>query len=68
MTLLHTLPPDHPLRNTPLGEIRAEVRNLQSDKWRKVLLMRISQFDFNHLRGGWLSANEFRAPEPKEQP
>jgi hypothetical protein len=30
------LPLDHPLRNQPLGEIKAEVRNMHKEDWRPI--------------------------------
>lgn len=61
MALLHELPADHPLRNTPLGEIGAEVRNLQSTLWRDLKTWYIGRCTYNQLGDSWTSTNEFRA-------
>ena len=60
MILLHELPPDHPLRTTPMADIKAECRNLQSQTWRPVQRWLIGKVTYNQLRGPWLDLNEFR--------
>lgn len=65
MILLHELPTDHPLRNTPLADIRAECRNIHSQTWRPVMTWVIGRVTYNQLRGPWLDLSEFRVPPPQ---
>lgn len=60
-TLLHTLPVEHPLRTTPMGEIGAQVRNLQQSAWRDLATWYIARVTFNQLGTAWTETNEFRA-------
>lgn len=64
MTLLHTLPSDHPLRNSALGEIGAETANTQADTmaWKPIEKhWAIARKTFNELSGGWIEFQQFRA-------
>jgi hypothetical protein len=58
---LSTLPPDHPLRNLPLGQIKAEVRNVHKEDWRPITpAWSIAKNTFNELQGPWPECNEWR--------
>lgn len=57
--------PEHPYRNTPLGEVRAEVRNILNKGWKHVGNYRIARNTYNELRGTWIECNEWRVQEPK---
>lgn len=65
MTILNDLHRDHPLRNRPLGEIRAECRNRQSTSWRLVESWGIKKATFNQLHPVWTDNNEFRVHDPE---
>lgn len=62
MTLLHELPADHPLRNTPLGELRADYRNLLTKEWRPISTWKIKANTYNQLGDVWTKLGEFRIP------
>jgi hypothetical protein len=57
---LKELPEEHPLRNTPLGEIRAEIRHILQTRWRSVVTWKISKNTFNELGSHWLVYNQWR--------
>ncbi len=59
--LLHVLEAKHPLRTKPLGEIGAQVRNLQQAAWRDLASWYIARVSFNQLGEAWTETNEFRA-------
>lgn len=61
--ILNDLPRQHPLRNRPLGEIKAECRNRQSKALVNMQAWNISKATFNQLATVWTDNNEFRAPE-----
>lgn len=68
MVELDLLPEEHQLRNTPLGEIGAEYRNVRSNNWLKVEPGRaLGLRTFNTLEGGdWTNFCKWRVPAPKE--
>lgn len=52
--LLHELPPDHELRNTPLGKLEAEYLNKASTVWAKVTpSYGIAKNTYNQLGPVW---------------
>ena len=57
---LKELPPDHPLRNTPLGQLEAECRNILSTRWRSVKTWKIAKVTFNELGSVWLECDDWR--------
>jgi hypothetical protein len=57
---LKQLPTEHPLRNTPLGEIQAECRNILHTRWRPVATWRIARATFNELDPVWLECDDWR--------
>ncbi len=62
---LATLPPNHPMRTTPLAAIRAQYRNLHAagEVWHEVQPHSgIAKSSYNDLRGTWLANNVWRAP------
>jgi hypothetical protein len=63
MTLdLKALPPDHPLRNTPLAEIGAQYRPKGSPGWREVLpSFGIAKKTFNQLSNVWTDNDDWKA-------
>lgn len=65
---LATLPADHPLRTSPLAEIRAQYRHQSSrgkDKgWKDVEnKFRIAKVCYNQLGAAWLDFDDWRAPQ-----
>jgi hypothetical protein len=56
---------DDPLRNTPLGELKAEMRNIHGKHWRRVKGWVISQYTFNQLGKPWTNLNEWRIEDDK---
>jgi hypothetical protein len=57
---LKALPPEHPLRNTPLREIKAECRNILQRRWLSVVDWKIGLLTFNELPAVWLECDEWR--------
>jgi hypothetical protein len=57
---LKRLPYEHPLRNTPLREIKAECRNILQRRWRSVVDWKIGLLTFNELDPVWLECDEWR--------
>jgi hypothetical protein len=57
---LKELPAEHPLRNTPLGQIHAEIRNILQTRWRSVVSWKIAKNTFNELDANWLVYNQWR--------
>lgn len=57
---LKQLPAEHPLRNTPLGEIQAEIRNILQTRWRPVAAWKIARVTFNELDPVWLECDDWR--------
>lgn len=67
MQILNKLDADHPLRNTPLGELNAEYRwhgASPNAPWRtvKVGAPKLVSFTFNQLGEAWL-ADDWRVNE-----
>lgn len=56
---------DHPFRNSSLGIIGAECRNIQSKTWRPVAKWKISKNTYNELFPVWTEGNEWRIDEGK---
>jgi hypothetical protein len=64
---LKTLPPSHPLRNTPLAEIGAHYRPKDSVAWRAVFpTFGIAKKTFNQLSEVWTKNDDWKAT--KEAP
>jgi hypothetical protein len=63
--LLSTLPSDHPLRNTPLGQIGAEyqwVNTKLPEQWHRVTKgATIARNTFNELAANWTESYRWRA-------
>jgi len=59
---LGELPEDHPMRNTPLGEIGATCRNRQQERARVVTGWAVASRAYNELAVFWRELNEWRAP------
>jgi hypothetical protein len=57
---LKKLPEDHPLRNTPLGEIKAEMRNIWQTRWQPVASWRVATATFNELDSVWTECAQWR--------
>lgn len=57
---LSKLPPEHPLRNTPLHQIGAEYRNLKKRDFVSVGTIKIHIATYNQLSGPWIECNEWR--------
>lgn len=60
---LKDLPEAHQLRNQPLGEIKAEIRNIWQTKWRSVKSWRIATNTFNQLGPVWIETAQWRVQE-----
>jgi len=64
-TSLSALPPEHPLRNTPLAKIGAEyqfVRTERSEEWHRVTKsFTIAKSTFNELGATWTESYRWRA-------
>lgn len=58
--ILNDLPHDHPMRNTPLGEMETFSRNVQSVTWRPAFTWGIKKNTFNELNETWREFNLFR--------
>jgi hypothetical protein len=65
---LDRLPEDHPMRNTPLGEIGAEYRGVRGPYWLPVEPGRgLGLRTFNTLEDGpWVTFCKWRAPRTPE--
>lgn len=64
MINLADLPADHPLRNAPLGQIRAEYRNLKNARWSEIKpSFGVAKSTFNSLAPFWRELNEWRCRE-----
>jgi hypothetical protein len=64
MVDLKELPEDHVLRNTPLREIGAEVKNNMMKSWRCVQAWKIGRSSYNQLEDDpWKLYNEWRAED-----
>ena len=57
---LKELPTEHPLRNTPLGEIKAEIRNIWQTRWRSIVSLKIAKATFNELEPVWTENAQWR--------
>jgi hypothetical protein len=57
---LKKLPAEHPLRNTPLGEIKAKIRNIWQTKWRSIVNWKIAKATFNELEPVWTEYAQWR--------
>lgn len=64
--LLHELPADHRLRNAPLRDIGAEMRNRHQQNWRLCGTWHIGAASYNTLGAAWHECNEFRAKQADE--
>lgn len=51
--LLHELPVDDPLRNTPLKEIGGEIRALNKSSWKSLKTWKIGGNTFNQVTAFW---------------
>ncbi len=60
------LPIDHLLRNTPLGQLDIQRRNLMCKTWASVARWKIAKCTFNELRGPWRVHNEWRVTDERE--
>jgi hypothetical protein len=60
MIYLKDLPREHTLRNTPLKEIKAQIRNVHGTRWRSVATWKIGKMCFNDLWPVWLETSEWR--------
>jgi hypothetical protein len=60
---LKSLPSEHPLRNTPLGEIRAEIRNIWQTRWRSIQNWKIAKNTFNELGSVWTECSQWRVSQ-----
>ena len=61
--ILAQLPMDHPKRNTPLVQIKAQARikgSALEEAWRDIARFRISSSTFNQLSSNWTDCTEFR--------
>lgn len=56
------LPPDHPLRNTILRDLGAEIRSRGSKLWKEFGTWKLGKATFNEVGEVWTSNNEFRIP------
>ena len=64
---LSELPSDHPLRNTPLGQIQAECRNIHQKRWTPVREWKhIKNATYNQLGASWIELYEWRVNEIEE--
>lgn len=64
MTLLADLPTDHPLRNTPLLQVKAQFKRKEHKNWKDVTPnMNISKVTYNSLGSVWTDYDEWRANE-----
>ena len=63
---LKQLPYEHPLRNLPLREIKAERRNILERRWRSVVAREIGAKTFNQLDPVWLECDEWSVNEHNE--
>jgi len=54
------LPPNHELRNKPLREVGAFVRDRRFGRWLDTRDMRIGKSTFNELGKVWIDCNEWR--------
>lgn len=59
---LKTLPTDHPLRNQPLGILKAQTRNHMMKRWVEVSTIKIGRATFNELASCWTDFGDFRVP------
>lgn len=62
--ILSYLPQNHPKRNTPLAQIKAQARikgSAHEESWRDVARFRIGGDTFNDLSENWTAGTEFRA-------
>jgi hypothetical protein len=57
---LKRLPTEHPLRNRPLREIKAECRNILQRRWLSVATLAIGAKTFNELDPIWFECDEWR--------
>jgi hypothetical protein len=57
---LKRLPYEHPLRNMPLREIKAERRNILQRHWQSVASLEIGAKTFNELGLVWLECDDWR--------
>jgi hypothetical protein len=57
---LKKLPAEHPLRNTPLGEIKAEIRNIWQTRWQSIVDWKIAKATFNELEPVWTEYAQWR--------
>jgi hypothetical protein len=57
---LKELPEKHPLRNMPLGEIKAEIRHILQTRWRSVAAWKIAKNTFNELDPAWMECAQWR--------
>jgi hypothetical protein len=57
---LKDLSEDHPLRNLPLGQIKAEIRNIWQTKWRSVSNWRVARATYNELGPVWIECSQWR--------
>lgn len=67
--MIDEYPEDHPIRNTPLAELRAEARHRQLQSWKPISHWKIGQSTFNQLGKVWTDHYVFRcgidsAPNP----
>jgi len=60
--LLNMLDEDHKLRNTPLRELKVEIRNYNSPTWRTITAeWNIGNNTYNELATFWKDCNEIQA-------
>jgi len=64
ISYLGQLPKEHPLRNKPLGDIRAETHNRESCCWSKIRTQ-IERLTYNELGHAWVDHYEFRVRDEK---
>lgn len=64
--LLHTLPSDHPLRNTPLRELDVSVRHVNLKQSRDPRTWKIRDNTFNELGSNWMEFFEFEVVESND--
>ena len=58
-TLLHELPTDHQLRNTPLKDLDVRIRCRHTKSTRDPRTWKIKNATFNHLNDSWQNNFDF---------
>jgi hypothetical protein len=59
MVMLDKLPVEDAMRNLPLKQIKARIRNRHGKQWRDLSCFRIGDCTYNELSSDWHLFNEF---------